>query len=754
MALDDDTIKKVEEQFSKLTQQIFKTNRAQKSSIETILRGTRSRKEQQRIIDQYKKQLKEQIALLDDTNDEHKERIALYKKEIRETSKLNVVYGVLGGAVNFVAKVFLGFGKAVINTTKMFMDAGKETKTFSQATQHITTELGFASGATEKFFQSLDFNIENFRTLSKQGADFGQSLFGLRKAAHSANMPIMDFVDMMATNTQTFAKFFGTTQSGMPAIAEMARGMRDFTRDELSRFGLTFDDTNEYMTTYIDLMRSQGRAETMSTTQLLKGSQEYAKQLVRLSKITGQSTDELNAQIEQQKQNGVLAAALAKKSPEEAKRLNELVASLGGAQTAAGGLAVDMIAAGTPITELSRKLAGTNNSMLTAIEQFINNPATDIEETMSKMRTSANQMLKDFPQAAAYFQGEFVDILSNAATLAGKETAGKVGDEMAKVFGPESDFTKEAMKTKDVFDRISVVGEKVVTRLYTGPDSLAVASEKLATIHTTLYNAAKTVSTWLDNEEKPKTLKEVFKDIKTKMIESVKESFKQGWKNVKEVIEKMKTMIHNQLIKTYNSIMAKIPEWLGGTPKTVEDKADKSEREYKQMLIDEHGTKHGTRKFNQWKKKQPDTKDVKNKLYHNIVTGDSVYDQRKMLENQARIDAWRDAKKDSAFLDERWLGTTGATNLFSEPVTKKLTVHQGEKVLNQAETADYKSGMGKAIQEGSSGNAELIAGVERMITTNEKVANALNNLITIGRMTERNTKNLNNNVANLSGSLV
>ena len=57
MALDDDTIKKVEEQFSKLTQQIFKTNRAQKSSIETILRGTRSRKEQQRIIDQYKKQL-------------------------------------------------------------------------------------------------------------------------------------------------------------------------------------------------------------------------------------------------------------------------------------------------------------------------------------------------------------------------------------------------------------------------------------------------------------------------------------------------------------------------------------------------------------------------------------------------------------------------------------------------------------------------------------------------------------------------
>ncbi len=725
MALDDDTIKKVEEQFSKLTQQIFKTNRAQKSSIETILKGTRSRKEQQRIIDQYKKQLKEQIELLDDTNDEHKERIALYKKEIRETKKLNVVYGVLGGAVNFVAKVFLGFGKAVINTAKQFMDAGKETKTFSQATQHISKELGFASGATEKFFQSLDFNIENFRTLSKQGADFGQSLFGLRKAAHSANMPIMDFVDMMQANTQTFAKFFGTTQSGMPAIAEMARGMRDFTRDELSRFGLTFDDTNEYMTTYIDLMRSQGRAETMSTAQLLKGSQDYAKQLVRLSRLTGQSTDELNAQIEQQKQNGVLAAALAKKSPEEAKRLNALVASLGGAQTAAGGLAVDMIAAGTPMTELSRKLAGTNNSMLTAIEQFINNPATDIEETMSKMRTSANQMLKDFPQAAAYFQGEFVQVLGDAARLAGKETGGKVGDEMAKVLGPESDFTKEVMKTKDVFDRISVVGEKLITTLYTDENSLTKASAAVAKIHTTLYKAAESVKTFLEDEGKPKTLKDIFKDIKTKMIESVKESFKQGWKNVKEVIEKMKNMIHMQLVKTYKTIMAKMPEWLGGTPNTgPADKGDAANLGVKERYQDIYGEEEGTRMYNEWldgeKQKHPNA-------YKDYQTGSHGF--------------------------RNFGGGTPVMLHGNEAVVPKNDPVQLANLTKEVRSTP----LSMAIQKhagGSSGNTELIAGVERMITTNEKVANALNNLITIGRMTERNTKNLNNNVANLSGSLV
>ena len=60
----------------------------------------------------------------------------------------------------------------------VFMDAGEKVKTFDQATQHITKELGFLSDGAQALFKSLDFNVENFRTLSKQGADFGQSLFG------------------------------------------------------------------------------------------------------------------------------------------------------------------------------------------------------------------------------------------------------------------------------------------------------------------------------------------------------------------------------------------------------------------------------------------------------------------------------------------------------------------------------------------------------------------------------------------------
>ena len=49
---------------------------------------------------------------------------------------------------------------------------------------------------------------------------------------------------------------------------------------------------------------------------------------------------------------------------------------------------------------------------------------------------------------------------------------------------------------------------------------------------------------------------------------------------------------------------------------------------------------------------------------------------------------------------------------------------------------------------------KLNANTEQLIALTEKTANHLNTLVTIGAMTEKNTKNTNNNLANMGGSLV
>tara|TARA_A100001015_G_scaffold5594_1_gene7041 strand:+ start:2420 stop:4585 length:2166 start_codon:yes stop_codon:yes gene_type:complete len=574
MALDDETIQQVEKEFRTLTKQIFQTNRAQKSSIATIVRGTRSRIEQQKIITAYKKELNKVINSLDSTNEAHQKRIALYKKEIRETNKLSMGFTIVRKAVGFVAKALTGLSIAVLKTAQQFMDAGKETKTFTQAGQAFADQLTGPGGtALAKFLSTIDFNIQNFQTLSKQGADFGQSLFGLRQAATAANMPIMDFVDLIQGNTEGLAKFFGTTQRGTPRIAELTREVRDFTRDEMSRFGLTMDDTANYMTSYLEIMRSQGRAENMTQAQLIAGSQNYIKELITLSKLTGQSTDDLNAQLEQQKQNGVLAAALAKRSPEEAERLSKFVASLGGPTTAAGGLATDLIAAGAPITDISQRLAGVNSDLLDALQNFINNPAADIEDTISNVRQASNQLLKDFPQAAAYFQGEFVDILGNAAALAGADTGGAIGKEVAKVIGdPGADFTKAAMRTKDSFDQISVKGEALVTSFVTSAEGLNKATGFLDEVNKKVFAAIGKADEYMENvggDAGKKTLslpkmledlKKVFSDVKEKMLGAITTAYSSMVQSLKSSYKAIKIAIQNGLIKTYNALIKILPE--------------------------------------------------------------------------------------------------------------------------------------------------------------------------------------------------
>ena len=44
--------------------------------------------------------------------------------------------------------------------------------------------------------------------------------------------------------------------------------------------------------------------------------------------------------------------------------------------------------------------------------------------------------------------------------------------------------------------------------------------------------------------------------------------------------------------------------------------------------------------------------------------------------------------------------------------------------------------------------------MQALLDSNKRMENALNTLVTIGAMTEKNTKSMNNNVANMGGSLV
>ena len=126
-----------------------------------------------------------------------------------------------------------------------------------------------------------------------------------------------------------------------------------FNQTELAGFGVTMEEANEFLGTFTELQRAQGRSERMTATQLLEGTKQYAKNLTTLSRLTGQSVRELDAQNRARATDGVLQAKLAQMSTEDAIKFQKVLDLFpAGAQQAVKELGL----LGVPVTEAGKAL--------------------------------------------------------------------------------------------------------------------------------------------------------------------------------------------------------------------------------------------------------------------------------------------------------------------------------------------------------------------------------------------------------------
>ena len=104
----------------------------------------------------------------------------------------------------------------------------------------------------------------------------------------------------------------------------------------------------------------------------------------------------------------------------------------------------------------------------------------------------------------------------------------------------------------------------------------------------------------------------------------------------------------------------------------------------------------------------------------------------------------------------------------------KVTMHGSEMVLPERNVGELAKQLAQAVGTMSNKSTSSItnqqsdtvnnntsidmtkfnANTEQLIALTEKTANHLNTLVTIGAMTEKNTKSTNNSLANMGGSLV
>ena len=157
-------------------------------------------------------------------------------------------------------------------------------------------------GVGEFVTAEMQKTVEAFQTLGDVGAISAGGVSALRDSAQEAGLSFRQLAEITKSNGQTLAFAFGSTSKGLESIADLTTAAEPFRR-ELLALGFGISEQTEVFTDFIDISRRLGRAQSNDYRMLASGAAEYAKRLDRLSRLTGASTDAIQAELDAQQTN-------------------------------------------------------------------------------------------------------------------------------------------------------------------------------------------------------------------------------------------------------------------------------------------------------------------------------------------------------------------------------------------------------------------------------------------------------------------
>ena len=320
-------------------------------------------------------------------NDEQKKQIADLEKFAKSIENSIRIVGDFNTTLGRITGSLFGLGDATVT-------GAEKIGYYTNALQDVP----LIGKSIDALGQSLDFNIENFRSLASVGADFGQSLIQLRVVARNALLPLREFTDFIGSETNTLAGLFGSVNQGTAAVSQLARGVRENLIPQFAGLGITTENYLDFLGTFLELQRVQGRREFQSQEQTTAALSNYTLILDAVTKLTGVQRDQLNDAIRRQGADAKFQIFLQGLETDRALRLQTFIAGLDSLNPALGDAIKNIVSTGFPLGEFESMLVATGGSLMSNIQAF-RAGTVDIGAFAQGLAGSADAFLNKFNPA-------------------------------------------------------------------------------------------------------------------------------------------------------------------------------------------------------------------------------------------------------------------------------------------------------------------------------------------------------------------
>lgn len=380
------------------TRTLIKRAQAEKDSLKAL----------EKLNDEFKRLVKNTANLNDEDRKRLNEVVKLNEQEIDQKKKNLELQERIMKANERMRKSFIGLGDASVT--------GAERISYYTG---AFKDIPIFGASIDALGRSLDFNLDQFRTLATLGADFGQSLIELRSQSREALLPLNEFVDLVGQNSQAIARLFGSVNNGTLAVAQLQREIR---RELLPRFaglGITTTDLNDYLGTFFELQRIQGRRDFQSRAQGTQALESYTRSLDAVAKLTGIQRENLDKLVRQQRSDSVFQSFLQGLDKDRANELQTFIAGLQGLNPALGDAVKNILATGFPLGEFESMLVGTTDGLFDNI-LALREGSIDVGTFAQALANSANMFNTKFGPQVLRTQGAIGEVGNSLLSFKGK----------------------------------------------------------------------------------------------------------------------------------------------------------------------------------------------------------------------------------------------------------------------------------------------------------------------------------------------